>query len=159
MTKATIARRVPRTRGTLSRDPFFRGLDQLFSDDVFRPLALFNRLANGEDLGTGWIPAVDVHDNDEAYVFTAELPGLDKDDISITLENNVLTVSGERKFEDEAKGDNYRRIERAYGSFSRSFTLPSQVDQQKVSAEFKKGLLHISVPKAEQAKPKQIQIK
>lgn len=159
MTKATIARRFPRSPATLSRDPFFRSLDQFLSDDVFRPLALFNRLANGEELTSGWIPAIDVHENEEAYVFTAELPGLDKEDVSITLENNILTVSGERKFEDEAKGDNYRRIERAYGNFSRSFTLPSQVDQQQVAAEFKNGLLHISVPKAEQAKPKKIEIK
>ncbi len=157
MTKTSLVRRFPPTPALLSSDPLFRSLDQFISEDFFRPLGLFSRWA-GEDLNAGWVPAVDVHENDEAFVFTAELPGLDKDDVSITLENNVLTLSGERSFEDEAERDKYRRIERTYGNFSRSFTLPSQVVQEKVSAEFKNGLLNITVPKAEQAKPRKIDI-
>ena len=158
MTQTSLVRRIPRTPSVLSTAPFFRSLDHFFSEDFFRPLGLINRLA-GEDLSAGWAPAVDVHESEEAYVFSAELPGLDKDDVSITLEKNVLTISGERKFEDEADRDNFRRIERAYGNFSRSFTLPSQVEQNKVSAEFKNGLMKITVPKAEQAKPRKIDIK
>ena len=158
MTITSLVRRKPRTPSVLASNPFFGGLEQFFSEDFFRPLTLAGRLAR-EDLDSGWAPAIDVRENDEGYVFAAELPGLSKDDVSITLENNVLTFSGERKFEDESDGNDYRRIERAYGTFARSFTLPSKVDQESVTAEFKNGVLSITVPKAETAKPQKIEIK
>ena len=138
-------------------DPFFRNFERLFSDDFFRP---FGFMARGEeDLGqTGWLPAVDVRESEDAFVFTAELPGISKDDVEITVENSILTLKGERRF-NEADGEkNYRRIERAYGSFSRSFTLPKAVDAERIDASFEDGLLTVNVPKAEVAKPRKISI-
>ncbi len=154
MRKSLVRRETP---STLLSDPFFRSFDRLFSDDLFRPLGLLARW-NDEIGQSGWLPAVDVRESDDAYVFTAELPGLAKDDVNITLEDSVLTLSGERRFEEEDEEKNYRRIERAYGTFSRSFTLPSQVDAEHISAKFKDGLLTVTVPKAELAKPRKITI-
>jgi HSP20 family protein len=101
---------------------------------------------------------VDIQETEEGYRLTAELPGLTKDDINITLENNVLRLSGERKFEKDVKKESYHRIERAYGTFGRSFVLPQQVSSDKVEAAFKDGILTVTVPKAEQAKPRKIAI-
>ncbi len=148
---------VRRENPSLSSDPFFRSFERLFSDDMFRPFGLMTRW--NEEIGQNvWRPAVDVRETDDSYLFTAELPGLGKKDVNITLEDNVLTLSGERTFSDSADEKNYRRIERAYGSFSRSFTLPAHVDAERVKAEFKDGLLTVTVPKAEQAKPRKIAI-
>ena len=94
----------------------------------------------------------------EAFVFTAELPGIDKDEVEITVEDGILTLSGERRFTEEGEEKNYRRIERAYGSFSRAFTLPSAVDAERIEASFKDGLLTVTVPKAEVAKARKITI-
>jgi len=91
-------------------------------------------------------------------VLKAELPGIDSKDVDIRLENNVLTLRGERKFDEEVKRDNYHRVERAYGTFTRSFTLPTVVDQEKIKAEYKDGVLRVTLPKREEAKPKQISI-
>jgi HSP20 family protein len=91
-------------------------------------------------------------------VLKAELPGVDPKDVDIRIENNVLTLSGERKLDTEVQRENYHRVERAYGSFTRSFTLPSSVDTGNVKADFKDGVLRITLPKREEAKPKQIQI-
>lgn len=106
-----------------------------------------------------WAPPVDIRESDEALTFTAELPGLTKDDVSITVENNVLTLAGERKFEKEAKGETFHRVERAYGGFSRSFTLPATVQTDQVEARFEHGVLTISLPKQEESKPRKITIK
>ena len=95
---------------------------------------------------------------DDAYRIQVELPGLSKEDVQITLENSVLRLSGERKFEKDTKKENYHRIERTYGTFSRSFALPTQVSSDKVEAKFEDGVLSIVVPKAEQAKPRRIAI-
>jgi HSP20 family protein len=111
-----------------------------------------------EDLKNAWVPPVDVQETEDAYLFTAELPGLTKDDVSITLEDNLLTLSGERSLKEKEEGENFHRVERAYGSFARSFTLPTQVDSTKVEASFKDGLLTIEIAKAEQAKPRKIEI-
>jgi HSP20 family protein len=112
-----------------------------------------------EDASRGtWMPAVDIRETDEAFFVNAELPGLTKDDIQITLENNVLRLSGERRFEKEDEKDNYRRIERAYGGFSRVFTLGGGVDAERVAANFKDGVLTITVPKKEETKPRKIAI-
>jgi len=109
-------------------------------------------------LGGTWAPAVDIFEKDGSIVLRAELPGVDPNDVDVRVENNVLTLRGERKFESEVKREQYHRIERAYGTFSRSFTLPNVVDTEKIKAEFKDGLLQVSLPQKEEAKPKQISI-
>ena len=119
------------------------------------------RTRSGEEdwaLGGAWAPAVDVYEQDNTLVLKAELPGVDPKDVDIRIENNVLTIKGERKFDNEVKKESYHRVERAYGTFTRSFTLPNVVDPAAVKAEFKDGVLRVSLPKREDAKPKQIQI-
>lgn len=106
-----------------------------------------------------WIPQVDISEADQEYVITAELPGVKKEDVKITLEDGVLTLRGERKQEKEEKGIRYHRVERAYGSFVRSFTLPDVIDEANVAAEFKDGVLTIRLAKSEKAKPKSIEVK
>ena len=107
---------------------------------------------------TIWSPAVDIYETDGEIMVQAELPGMDRKDISLHLENNVLTIRGDRQFKKETKEDNYHRIERSYGAFSRSFSIPTTVDEDKIRADYKDGVLKIALPKKEQAKPKQIQI-
>ncbi len=149
MTKAYLTRRPAQ----LFADPFFRSLDQFFGDEAFG-----GALA-GLGSGSGnWAPAVDVRETDDAFVFTAELPGVNKDDVSITIEDNVLTLTGERKFENEETKNEFRRIERSYGRFTRSFTLPREVETDQVEAKYGEGLLTVSVPKAEKTKPRKIEI-
>jgi HSP20 family protein len=109
-------------------------------------------------LGGSWAPAVDIYEQGHDIVLKAELPGVDPKDVDIRLENNVLTLRGQRKFENEVKKESYHRVERSYGSFSRSFTLPSVVDQGNIKADFKDGILKLVLPKREEAKPKQIEI-
>lgn len=132
-----------------TRDPLFRVFDSLFNQDLLPSEEVANRT---------WMPPVDIQETADAYRLVAELPGLTREDINITLENNVLRLSGERKFEKDVKKDGYQRVERTYGTFARAFTLPSQVNQDKVEASFENGLLTIVVPKAEQAKPRKITI-
>ena len=105
-----------------------------------------------------WSPAVDIYETDEKMVIKTELPGLKKEDIDIEVRDNTLTLKGERKFEKEIKQENYHRVERAYGSFQRSFTLPSTIKQEAIEATFKDGILEVSLPKAEEAKPKKVEI-
>lgn len=106
-----------------------------------------------------WAPLVDIVEDDKEYLIKAELPEVDKNDVKVTLERGVLTISGERKAEKEEKGKKYHRIERSYGSFVRSFTLPDDADANRVTADFKNGVLHVRVQKAEEAKPRQIDVK
>src|SRR5215813_6336976 len=139
--------------------------------DPFRDLSLLqdrmNRLFN--DAGrtwrpdepsatTTWSPAVDIFETENEIMVQAELPGVDRKDITLHLENNVLTLKGERRFEKETKQENYHRIERAYGGFSRAFSIPAIVDEEKIRADYKDGILKIGLPKKEQVKPKQIKI-
>jgi len=105
-----------------------------------------------------WMPAVDLREEEKQYVIEADLPGVKKDDIEINIENNVLSLSGERRFENEEKKDAYHRIERTYGKFMRSFTLPVRVDTEKVSATYKDGILEVKVPKTEESLPKKIKV-
>ncbi len=105
-----------------------------------------------------WAPSVDIAEDKEAVKITAELPGMRQGDVKINVENGVLTLRGERKFSDETKKENYCRIERSYGAFSRSFSLPPTVEPDRIKATMKDGLLEILVPKKEEAKPKEIQI-
>jgi HSP20 family protein len=106
-----------------------------------------------------WTPAVDISEDDKEYLIKVELPEVKKDDVKVTVENGVLTISGERKFEKEDKGVRYHRVERSYGYFARSFSLPEDADPEKVSAEFKDGILKVHVAKSEKARPKQIEVK
>ena len=106
-----------------------------------------------------WAPAVDVSETDSEYTIKAEIPEVKKEDVKVTLQNGVLTIQGERKEEKEEKGKRYHRIERSYGSFLRSFDVPANVDESKTKADFKDGVLTLSLPKSEQAKPKSIEVK
>lgn len=112
-----------------------------------------------EPLRASWIPSVDVHENENAITLRAELPGMSEDDVELTIENGRLTVQGEKRLEKEDTDGNYRRIESAYGSFYRSFPLPNTVDQDNIDASFKNGVLTVTLPKAETAKPKRIALK
>jgi HSP20 family protein len=106
-----------------------------------------------------WAPVVDITEDDKAYVIKAELPEVKKEDVHVTVENGVLTLTGERKVEKEEKGRKYHRIERSYGTFARSFALPDDIDANKVNASYKDGMLTITVAKSEHAKPRQIEVK
>jgi HSP20 family protein len=106
-----------------------------------------------------WSPLVDITEDEKEYVIKAELPDVKKEDIKLTVEDNVMSISGERKYEKEEKGKKYHRVERAYGSFLRSFTLPDAADGSTVSAEYKDGVLNVRLPKSEKAKPKSIEVK
>jgi len=107
---------------------------------------------------SSYAPAVDVYEGEHNVTLKIEVPGIDEKDIDVQLENNTLTVHGERKIEKEEKEENYRRVERQYGSFTRTFTLPTTVDSEKVSATYDKGVLKIALPKKAEAKPKQIKV-
>jgi len=107
---------------------------------------------------TAWNPSVDIFENDNEVVIKAELPGMDAKNIEVSLENNVLTLKGERRFEKGAKEENYHRVEREYGVFSRSFSLPAAINGDKVTAEYKDGILKVLLPKKEEIKPKPIKI-
>jgi HSP20 family protein len=113
---------------------------------------------NGESAGRRWIPAMDLVETDDHFVLKADLPGLSEGDVSIELEDNVLTVSGERKAEHEDKREGYVRVERAYGAFRRSLTLPEGVDPEGVAASFDKGVLEVRIPKPEERKPRRVAI-
>ena len=145
----SLTTRFNQTPNWLSRDPVFRLVDSFFNQDLLPSEEVSNRT---------WMPPVDIQETEDAYRLVAELPGLTKDDINITLENNVLRLTGERKFEKDVSKENYHRVERTYGTFSRAFTLPIQVNPEKVEATFENGLLTLTVPKAEQAKPRKISI-
>ena len=106
-----------------------------------------------------WSPLVDITEDEKEYLVKAELPEMKKEEIKINVHDDVLSISGERKYEKEEKGKKYHRVERAYGSFMRSFTLPEDADGSKVSAEYKDGVLRVHLPKSEKAKPKAVEIK
>jgi HSP20 family protein len=106
----------------------------------------------------GFAPPVDIYEDEHTIILKLEIPGIDEKDIDVHIENNTLTVHGERKIEKEEKEENFRRVERQYGSFTRSFTLPSSVDPGQVSADYAKGVLKIKLAKKAEAKPKQIKV-
>ena len=122
---------------------------------------LFRESGEGRDesLSTSsFAPAVDVYEDEHKVTLKVEVPGIDEKDIDVRVENNTLTVHGERKIEREEKEENYRRVERQYGSFTRTFTLPNTVDNENVSATYDKGVLKVNLPKKAEAKPKQIKV-
>jgi HSP20 family protein len=106
-----------------------------------------------------WSPAVDITEDERSYTFKAELPGVKKEEVQVTLEDGVLTLAGERKFDCEEKGVTYHRIERAYGAFARSFTLPDDIDGDRVTASQQDGVLTVTVAKTASAKPRKVQVK
>ena len=128
-------------------------MNRVFDDSLFRS----DRREDSFAMGT-WSPAVDMFEKDDTVVIKAELPGLDKKDVSLDLQNGVLTLKGERKYENEVKEENYYRREMSCGKFIRSFSLPADVDADKIKAEFQNGLLTVEVPKPEAHKPKQIKV-
>lgn len=140
-------------------DPFreMRGLqdemNRLFSSSLSR---------GGSDeqmFGGAWNPSVDIFENKDNIVLEVELPGMKPDDVDISIENNVLTISGERRFEKKNEGDNFHRVERGYGSFTRSFTLPPTVTSENAEAEFENGILRLTLAKREEAKARRIEIR
>jgi HSP20 family protein len=149
---ANITRRNPFGELTTLQDR----INQLFN----QPFGPLWRTGGAEQALTAstFAPAVDIYEDEHNIVLTAEVPGVEEKDLDISLENGVLTISGERKMENEEKQDNFHRIERSYGRFTRSFTLPPTVDENNVKAEFNNGVLKITLAKREEAKPKQIKI-
>jgi HSP20 family protein len=132
---------------------FRRQMSHLF-DDAFSPIVRDDVKLSLWD----WNPVVDVYDNDENIVINAELPGIDKKDINIDVKDGVLTLKGERSYDNEVKKDKYYRRERSFGRFERAFQLPADVDPEKISADYKDGILKIGIPKPEEQKPKQITV-
>jgi len=131
-----------------------------------RLAAIFNRAPMRKEIGkeeaitvAEWAPLVDISEDDKEYIIMADLPQVKKEGVKVTVENGVLAITGERTFEKEERGKKYHRVERAYGSFTRSFTLPEDADPAKVSAVFKDGVLEVHLAKSEKAKPKSIEVK
>jgi HSP20 family protein len=114
---------------------------------------------DGTSVSSDWLPAVDIAEHENEYTVKLELPGVTREDVKITMQNNVLSVHGEKKREKESKASNYHRVERSYGAFQRNFTLPSTVKADRIDASYADGILTIVLPKAEEAKPKQIEVK
>lgn len=145
---------------TLVRWDPFRDLEEV-SDRLNR---MFTRPASRTDgketmIVADWTPSVDISETDGEYQIKAEIPDVKKEDVKVTLEDGVLTLQGERKYEKEEKGKKFHRIERSYGSFVRTFSLPDVINEEKVKAEFKDGVLNLHLPKSEKAKPKAIEVK
>ena len=146
--------------------------DRLVRWDPFRDLVsiqdelsrLFGRTFGGSEAlrpsGSGaWMPSMDVYETEDKIVAKLELPGIEPDNVDVSVEDSILTISGRREFSDEVKEESYHRVERRYGSFTRAITLPQTADTEKVNADFDNGVLTIEVGKAEKAKPKKIQVK
>lgn len=161
MTGKSAASMAPKTtsREMTAYDPF-RQMQERFNrvfgegfDPFFKPFAQENW-----SLST-WAPMCDIFETENEIVVKAELPEVKKEDLKVSIENNVLTIHGERKFSDETKRDNYHRVERSYGEFLRSFTLPNFVDTSKINAEFKDGMLRVTLMKKEETKPKNVEVK
>jgi len=145
-----------------SWDPF-RELEEMqnrLSSFFGRRVPLLKGGGEGEEFTlTTWAPRVDIAEDDKEYVINAELPGVRKEDVKVSIENGALSISGERKTEKEEKGKKYHRVEQTYGTFMRTFTLPEGSSGEKISAEFRDGILRVHLPKDEKAKAKAIEVK
>ena len=139
-------------------NPFFA--DLAATEDRFKRLFGRDDFWNTEGVTTGgeWAPVVDIIENDNALTVKAELPGIEAKDVAVTIDNNVLTLRGERHIKKEVEKENYHRMERAYGTFARSFVLPAFVDAENIKAEFKNGLLMVTVPKKANAKTRAVEV-
>jgi HSP20 family protein len=138
------------------RDPFLSLAN--WQDQVNR---IFEGALAGRSEGsamTAWAPSVDIYETENELVLKADLPDINEKDLDVRVENNMLTIRGERKFEQKVKEENYLRIERTYGSFSRSFSLPNTVSPEAIKAEYKNGVLTVEMPKRAESKPKQVKI-
>ena len=139
------------------RDPF-RTL-ATFQDQMNRVLEdAFGRTQADDSTLTAWAPAVDIYETENELVLRADLPGLSEKEIDVRVENNMLTLHGERKFEKKVSEDNYLRVERAFGTFSRSFSLPNSVNTDAIKAEYHDGVLNVHMPKREESKPRQVKV-
>ena len=128
-----------------------RGINQLFDESFGAP---------GEDTALkAWTPAVDVYEDQDSFLIKVDLPEIGREDVKVNLDENTLSISGERRVENEAKRENYHRVERSYGQFYRSFTIPPNVNLEAINAQFKDGVLRLTLPKKEEAKPRQIDVK
>ncbi|HKP85118.1 MAG TPA: Hsp20/alpha crystallin family protein [Blastocatellia bacterium] len=145
------------SRNFVTFDPFRemfdlqRRINQLFD----------NSAATASDEGVAlstWTPAVDIYEDDQAFLLKLELPEVSREDVKVNLHDNTLSITGERRFENEEKREGYHRVERSYGQFYRSFTLPPNVNAEAINAQFKDGMLRLTLPKKEEAKPKQISV-
>ncbi len=135
----------------------FRGLSALH-DQVNR---IFNETVRNQDYGSAlkaWAPSVDIYETPNELVVKADLPDVEEKDIDVRVENNLLTIRGERKFDKSVAEDNYLRVERTYGAFSRSFSLPNTVNAESIRAEYKNGVLTVNLPKREESKPRQVKV-
>jgi HSP20 family protein len=142
---------------SITRFDRFRGLDSL--QDQLNRLFNSNVAVHGDNSSmTAWAPAVDIYETENEVVLKADLPDINEKDLDVRVENNMLTITGERKFEEKVKEEDYLRIERTYGSFSRSFGLPNTVNTEAIKAEYKNGVLKVELPKRAEAKPKQVKI-
>jgi len=145
------------TLRSVSRWEPFRGAHTL-QDQMNRLFGeVFDRSNQASNL-TAWAPSVDIYENEHELIVKADLPGIDPKDLDIRVENNILTIRGERKFEEKVNDNNSLRVERAYGSFSRSFALSNTVNSEAIKADYQTGVLTLTVPKREEAKPKQIKV-
>jgi HSP20 family protein len=144
--------------GIVRYDPF-RDLRSL-QDEVNRLFSTnLTRNFGDEGIARGaWNPSVDIFENKDQIVLEAELPGMNREEFELTIENNVITLHGERRFEKKDESDNYHRVERSYGSFTRSFTLPQSVSAENASAEYRNGVLRVTLPKREEIKARRIEI-
>jgi HSP20 family protein len=127
-------------------------MNRLFED------AFTSRGEERDLIASTWTPAVDIYETENELILSAEIPGIDEKDVEIKVEDNTLSIKGERKFEKETKEENYHRIERSYGSFYRSFTLPNYIDQDKIQAVHENGVLKITMPKKTELKPRKVKI-
>jgi HSP20 family protein len=154
---AKTGTQIATTRGFRGADPFRelldlqRGINELFEGSFGTP--------REEVALRAWTPAVDVYEDENAFTIKLDLPEVNRDDVKVSLNENTLSISGERRIENEQKRENYHRVERSYGQFYRSFTLPPNVDTTAIDAKFKDGTLRLILPKKEETKPKQIDVK
>jgi HSP20 family protein len=144
-------------RATLNRWEPFRGAATL-QEQVNRLFGNVLEHSGEESNLTSWAPAVDIYETEHELVVKADLPDVDPKELDIRVENNLLTIRGERKFEKKVNEENYLRVERAYGSFSRSFSLANTVNSEAIKADYQNGVLALTIPKREEAKPKQIKV-
>jgi HSP20 family protein len=144
--RATLGRFEPFRGGTTLQDQ----MNRLFNE-------AFERTSDEANL-TAWAPAVDIYETEHELVVKADIPEIKPEELDIRVENNILTIRGERKFEEKVSENNYLRVERSYGSFSRSFSLANTVDAEAIKADYMNGVLTLSIPKREEAKPKQIKV-
>jgi HSP20 family protein len=140
------------------KSDLFSEMDDMF--DRYTKAVGWPRRGSQELMATGdWAPRVDISETDHEFIIKAEIPEVGKEDLKVTVDNNVLTIRGERKQEKEEKGKKFHRVERYYGTFARSFTLPENVDQAKIEASFKDGMLNLRLPKTGEVRAKEIEVK